>query len=282
MRLACATRRSAARCSAASRTFCCGRARAHLRPALPPHTTTYPQECPLRRLRRLCPSASPAERASLPTRFAGRRGEARTRRRPLPSPQVNPGEVKVLRGKGLPQHIYQEGSRQANPYDTGLRLKIERTVVNVSLDTPIDLDAQTSRRTPKPTLFLALLLFPSLPALPSLPSLCPPLPFGRHTLPLFGADAFLLSRQLVSPAGPRARGANTLAPAGTVVEGSVTPPSPFHHSPQLASNGDARFNYPPSMSLPSNCAPSGASMPPGVGAMLQPPQRPPARPTAFA
>mmetsp|Transcript_20700 Transcript_20700/g.62176 ORF Transcript_20700/g.62176 Transcript_20700/m.62176 type:complete len:234 (+) Transcript_20700:285-986(+) len=233
MRLACATRRSAARCSAASRTFCCGRARAHLRPALPPHTTTYPQECPLRRLRRLCPSASPAERASLPTRFAGRRGEARTRRRPLPSPQVNPGEVKVLRGKGLPQHIYQEGSRQANPYDTGLRLKIERTVVNVSLDTPIDLDAQTSR-------------------------------------------------QLVSPAGPRARGANTLAPAGTVVEGSVTPPSPFHHSPQLASNGDARFNYPPSMSLPSNCAPSGASMPPGVGAMLQPPQRPPARPTAFA
>ncbi|EOD08845.1 hypothetical protein EMIHUDRAFT_438238 [Emiliania huxleyi CCMP1516] len=146
---------------------------------------------------------------------------------------VNPGEVKVLRGKGLPQHIYQEGSRQANPYDTGLRLKIERTVVNVSLDTPIDLDAQTSR-------------------------------------------------QLVSPAGPRARGANTLAPAGTVVEGSVTPPSPFHHSPQLASNGDARFNYPPSMSLPSNCAPSGASMPPGVGAMLQPPQRPPARPTAFA
>jgi len=191
----------------------------------------------------------------------------------------------VLRGKGLPQHIYQEGSRQANPYDTGLRLKIERTVVNVSLDTPIDLDAQTSR-------------------------------------------------QLVSPAGPRARGANTLAPAGTVVEGSVTPPSPFHHSPQLASNGDAnlphlpisrhiswyisctvsphispylpisrtsrtsssyllmsphnlpigdaRFNYPPSMSLPSNCAPSGASMPPGVGAMLQPPQRPPARPTAFA
>ena len=113
MRLACATRRSAARCSAASRTFCCGRARAHLRPALPPHTATYPQECPLRRLRRLCPSASPAERASLPTRFAGRRGEARTRRRPLPSPQVNPGEVKVLRGKGLPQHIYQEGSRQA-------------------------------------------------------------------------------------------------------------------------------------------------------------------------
>mmetsp|Transcript_35596 Transcript_35596/g.114416 ORF Transcript_35596/g.114416 Transcript_35596/m.114416 type:complete len:99 (+) Transcript_35596:404-700(+) len=81
---------------------------------------------------------------------------------------VNPGEVKVLRGKGLPQYIYQEGSRQANPYDTGLRLKIERTVVNVSLDTPIDLDAQSSR-------------------------------------------------QLVSPAGPHARGA-TLAPAGTVVE----------------------------------------------------------------
>jgi len=157
---------------------------------------------------------------------------------------INPGEVKVLRGKGLPQIIYQTEGVQANPYG-GLKLKIVPTVLNVRLDKPIDLDAPRERHVTSPE------------------------HRGRAPHMLAGA------------------------PSNSHVEGSVTPPSPFHHSPQMASNGglDLRFTHPPSMTLPQNMGGGsvGSPMPgmgsfPGIGAMMQPPaQRPQTRPApAFA
>jgi protein Tob/BTG len=141
--------------------------------------------------------------------------------------------VKVLRGKGLPQIIYQTEGVQANPYG-GLRLKIAPTIVNVQLDAPIDLDA------------------------------------GREQ----------------HVASPEQRPQNHMlasAPAGSHVEGSATPPSPFHHSPQMMGSNsgmlDLRFsNHPPSMTLPQNIgvAPASSPMPsmagfPGMGVMMQQP-----------
>lgn len=188
----------------------------------------------------------------LPERCAlllcGRRGLSEAA--PPTARQINPGEVKVLRGKGLPQIIYQTEGVQANPYG-GLRLNIAPTVVNVRLDAPIDLDA----------------------------------PREQHV------------------ASPEQRPQNHMlasAPSGAHVEGSATPPSPFHHSPQMmgaTGSGplDFRFSsHPPSMSLPQNIggAPAGSGMPSmagfpgmgGMGAMMQQPtQRPQARPApAFA
>jgi protein Tob/BTG len=160
--------------------------------------------------------------------------------------QINPGEVKVLRGKGLPQIIYQTEGVQANPYG-GLRLNIAPTVVNVRIDVPIDLDAPRERLVASPE---------------HRPQ--------NHTL--------------------------ARSPSGALVEGSATPPSPFHHSPQLmGANGgqlDLRFgSHPPSMTLPQNLggAPASSPMPSmagfsTMGVMLQQPaQRPQARPApAFA
>lgn len=98
-------------------------------------------------------------------------------------------------------------------------------------------------------------------------------------------DAAPRERPLMSSPGPR----RAAAPSGANVEGSVTPPSPFHHSPQMATNGagmDMRFGYPPQMSLPQNVSGVGSPLPgmggfPGMGAMMQQQtQRPQARPAA--
>lgn len=108
----------------------------------------------------------------------------------------------MLRGKGLPQTIWKREGESANPYG-GLRLKIEPTVVNVTIDVPTDFHAPRAR--------------------------------------------------MQSPSGPAPNGhMGAGAPSGAHVEGSVTPPSPFHHSPQMGSmggNGDghASFRLPPIM-----------------------------------